>query len=38
MFTFFQLNNLDFNENPVAVEVKWSFPLPGTNRIKGYLQ
>jgi phospholipase A1 len=31
-------NNLDFNENRGAVEVNWSFPLPGTDRIKGYLQ
>ena len=34
----FQLNNLDFDENRGAVEVNWSFPLPGTDRIKGYLQ
>jgi phospholipase A1 len=31
-------NNLDFDENRGAVEVNWSFPLPGTERIKGYLQ
>jgi len=31
-------NNLDLNENRGAVEVNWSFPLPGTDRIKGYVQ
>ena len=31
-------NNLQFNENRGAVELNWSFPLPGTDRIKGYLQ
>jgi len=31
-------NNLHPDENRGAVEVNWSFPLPGTKRIKGYLQ
>lgn len=31
-------NNLDLQENRGAVEVNWSFPLPATDRIKGYLQ
>jgi len=31
-------NNLDLDENRGAVEINWSFPLPGTERIKGYLQ
>ena len=31
-------NNLDLDDNRGAVEVNWSFPLPGTKRIKGYLQ
>jgi len=31
-------NNLDFDENRGAVQLDWSFPLPGTDRIKGYVQ
>ena len=31
-------NNLDFNNNRGAVELSWSFPLWGTDRIKGYIQ
>jgi len=31
-------NNLDFDDNRGAVELSWSFPLPGTDRIKGYVQ
>lgn len=31
-------NNLDFDENRGAVEIGWTFPLPGTDRIKGYVQ
>jgi len=31
-------NNFDFDDNRGAVELGWSFPLPGTNRIKGYVQ
>ena len=31
-------NNLDFDENRGAVELGWTFPLPGTDRIKGYVQ
>lgn len=31
-------NNLDFDENRGAIELSWSFPLWGTDRIKGYLQ
>ena len=31
-------NNLDFDDNRGAVELSWSFPLWGTDRIKGYVQ
>ena len=31
-------NNLDLDENRGAVELSWSFPLWGTDRIKGYVQ
>jgi len=31
-------NNLDFDENRGAIELNWSFPLWGTDRIKGYVQ
>jgi phospholipase A1 len=31
-------NNLDIDDNRGAVELSWSFPLPGTDRIKGYVQ
>ena len=31
-------NNLDLDENRGAVQLDWSFPLPGTDRIKGYVQ
>jgi len=31
-------NNLDPEENRGAVQLDWSFPLPGTDRIKGYVQ
>jgi phospholipase A1 len=31
-------NNLDFDDNRGAVEVGWTFPLLGTDRIKGYVQ
>lgn len=31
-------NNLDFDENRGAIELSWSFPLWGTDRIKGYVQ
>ena len=31
-------NNLDFDENRGAIELDWSFPLWGTDRIKGYVQ
>ena len=31
-------NNLKFDNNRGAVQLDWSFPLPGTDRIKGYVQ
>jgi len=31
-------NNLLFNNNRGAVQLDWSFPLPGTDRIKGFVQ
>ena len=31
-------NNLKFDNNRGAVQLDWSFPLPGTDRIKGYIQ
>jgi phospholipase A1 len=37
-FSLMWRNNLDFSSNRGAVELGWSFPLPSTNRIKGYLQ
>ena len=35
---FMWRNNLDIDENRGAVQLDWSFPLPGTDRIKGYVQ
>ena len=37
-FSLMWRNNLDLSSNRGAVELGWSFPLPSTNRIKGYLQ
>jgi len=31
-------NNLKFDNNRGAVQLDWSFPLPGTDRIKGFVQ
>jgi phospholipase A1 len=37
-FSLMWRNNLDLSSNRGAVELGWSFPLPSTKRIKGYLQ
>lgn len=37
-FSLMWRNTLDFSSNRGAVELGWSFPLPTTDRIKGYLQ
>jgi phospholipase A1 len=31
-------NNLDFDSNRGAIQLGWSFPLPKTDRVKGYVQ
>jgi len=38
LFGLLLRNNLDPAANRGAVQVDWSFPLPGSDRVKGYLQ
>jgi len=38
LFGLLLRNNLDLSANKGAVQLDWSFPLPGSERVKGYLQ
>ena len=38
LFGLLLRNNLDLGANKGAVQLDWSFPLPGSDRLKGYLQ
>jgi len=38
LFGLLLRNNLDLSANKGAVQLDWSFPLPGSDRVKGYLQ
>jgi phospholipase A1 len=38
LFGLLLRNNLDPGTNRGAVQLDWSFPLPGSDRVKGYLQ